>query len=329
MNQEKEKNKKASENVVNKAEQKSADLSQNTISSSDNNDNKINKPKKKHRVLKIGIATVLVGVTLFFVTNYIRAKQLNQDPPVQNPHTTEDVFDKNDNDFDIGEDGQIVIDDITKEEKDVLKDKLQSIILKDANSKSSTNIENIKDLLSISLMPYNLCDENNEFDKYYLSLLFKDNKDKLYTLNYLTGKDFESSKEISKDKFIEFINYLNYECALDTCQQMNEKGEKIKSLFDDEIAYVGDAYLGYKESGDEYYYVPIYKTNGGGSVFYSWINDSYGLDPMDKLFNELNTDDKQDFQMMEFTKSENLQNILQIYKNLFNNTENTTNENNQ
>ena len=44
---------------------------------------------------------------------------------------------------------------------------------------------------------------------------------------------------------------------------------------------------------------------------------------MDKLFDELNSDEEQDFQMLEFT------NILQIYRNQLKLTENTTNEDSQ
>ncbi len=273
-------------------------------------------PKKSVTVLKwasVALAGALFG---YLASNAIRADNYNSSPLTTNPHTTNDVFDKNDNNIEVGDDDQIVFDKMTEQEKTVLAQAFGNLLLQDANSRSNFEIEKIKDVLSVSLLPCNLDDKTNELDKYFLSILFSDDKN-TYALNYLTGKDFESTSELSKDRFADFINFLSKECALDSCSVMSEKGETLKGLLnDDPVLFVGDPYFGYIEGGDEHYFVPIYQKDGKGFVYHAWASplDSYGLDPMDVLCEEVQSDSSsKTFATMEFTPSESLQKIMKIF----------------
>ena len=68
-------------------------------------------------------------------------------------------------------------------------------------------------------------------------------------MNYSTGQDFSSNAELSKDFFANFINFLTYNCPLDNCQPMSNEGNMLSSISN--ALFVGDAYIGYKNSGEE------------------------------------------------------------------------------
>lgn len=279
-------------------------------------------PGRKHEKVRKGlkIASYVALAALFGICAYntIKANFYNEIPPTRDPYTSENVFDANENDYDIGEDGQIILDTVNETEKNILSKSFSELIFNDAKSRCDTEIGNIKSVLSISLLPYNLNDKNNEFDKYYLSILFNDENNKTFCLNYLTGMDFLSDAELTKDYFVEFINYLSFECALDSCELMSNDAQKIKDFFKD-ATFVGEAYKGARENGDRYYFIPVYNSNGEGKTYYAWAApiDSYEQNPMQLLFDELsNPPQEAAFDFMNFTKSENLQKVFDILKML-------------
>ena len=278
------------------------------------------KPKKHQKLrkgLKIASFVALVALAGIFTYNTIKANFYNDIPPTKDPYTSDNIFDANDNDYDIGDDGQIILDTMDETEKKVLKNSFGELIFNDAQSRCSSKIGNIKNILSISLLPYNLDDKTNEFDKYYLSILFNDEHD-TYCLNYLTGTDFISDAEYTKDFFIDFINFLGFECALDSCERMNDDSLKIQNLFDD-VTFVGEAYKGYKENGDRYYFIPVYNNGGEGKAYYAWASpiDAYEQNPMQVLYDELSTAPQEStFDYMAFTPSENLQKVFEVLKTL-------------
>ena len=279
---------------------------------------------KKH-LKAIKLALSLAGILAvgslggFLIYNQILVDMFNKVPQTKDPHTTENVIDPNGNDFEYGDDGQIVLDKMTEEEKALLSNKLNTLILNDANSRlfSETKIEKIKDILSVSLIPCNLCDENNEFDKYYLSILFNDEKN-TYALNYLAGKEFESDAELSSDFLADFINYVEYNCALDSCTTMSETGAALKDLLENST-FVGDAFYGYQPTGDECYFIPIYDQNGEGKVYYA-LSGLFGgaieeENPNKALLDDLsNPEPNNIFSSTPFIESKNLQKVLQIVK---------------
>lgn len=274
-----------------------------------------NKYKPKHHyVLKIVSLTLVLGIGGYFVSNTIRTNIYNSKPPVDDPHNrVEDLFDPNENDFDIDQNGQIVMDKMTDEEKQILSEKVGKFLLKDAHSRNK-KVNSIKNILSVALLPYNLNSETNEFNHYCLSILF-DGGDNLYALNYLAGKDFDSTAEYTSDFVSDFVNYLGFDCALRDCKAMSEDGKKVKSLFDDKTLFVGDAYLGRQESGDKYYFIPVYKANGEGEAFCSWASliDAYEENPMTKFYDEYQSTSEKSFTPIQFTASENLKKILKIF----------------
>ncbi len=275
------------------------------------------KRQKVRNGLKLAAAIAALGLLGYFISNDIRANLYNDTPPVKDPFTSGNIFDPNGNDFDFGEDGQIEIDTMTEAEKNVLTQNLGKLIINDAYACDS-EIGNIKNIVSISLLPYNLDDSNNEYDKYYLSIIFNDDHS-TYSLNYITGTDFVSTGELSKDCIVDFINFLNFECALDSCTKMSDDALKLKSLFGDGVVYVGEAYQGQRESGELYYFIPVFRTNGMGEAYCAWASpiDSYDANPMELLYNELTANDEQEksFESIPFTVSAGLQNIYSIINN--------------
>lgn len=283
------------------------------------------KAKEKRNYLKLVPATLALVALGYLVSNNIHAWRINNLPPSSDPFTSDKVFDDNGNDLE-WQDGQIVFDKMTKEEKTLLLKKFSELVLKDANSRiydESKAISRIKDILSVSLLPCNLNDETNELDKYYLSILFQADNDDLFSLNYLTGKDFESRAETSKEYFIDFINFLNYECALDTCSTMSDAAQRILTKTEGAL-FVGEAYWGFRPSGAECYFVPVYSKNGGIAYYApSTPIDSYEQDPLDVLEKQLDTNQDEPFEELSFTPSENLQKVLSILHNQLLSTKST------
>ncbi len=286
-----------------------------------NKNKNIKKPKlKKHKVLKIILTSVVCGVSIFFAVNYFKSKKINDGLPVKDPFTFDNTLDPNGNDIPHNNDGQIELDSISDKDKKILLTQIHSLLLQDANSLLNSQFEkisNIKEILSIYLLPYNQSGIDDEFDKYYLSILFSDNNQTKYTLNYSTGQDFSSNAELSKDFFANFINFLTYNCPLDNCQPMSNEGNMLSSISN--ALFVGDAYIGYKNSGEECYSIPFYNEDGTTRV-YSTLKeslDNYEEDPMSKLLEEMTSDNPENiFEETFVPSSKNLNKVLDIYKEI-------------
>lgn len=273
----------------------------------------VHKPPKRHLGLKITALTLTMGALAFVSYSKIAAYIYNNRPQTKDPHSAEEVIDPNGNDVTFDDNGQIDVDNLDENQKSTMRETFCDFIIKDANSRSAYNIDEVSEVISFSLLPYNLCNENNEYDKYYISILFKSSDD-IFAINYLGGTDFESSAGLSVDYFSDFIHYLGYECALDNCQKMSEAGKEVKDALGQEVSFVGDAYLGYEENGDEYYFIPAYTSGGKGTVYSTWSAsvESLGQDPMQLLLEELPGAGK-NFTSTPFFESENLQKASNIY----------------
>lgn len=263
--------------------------------------------------LMLGLVnTLTTGALAFLGYSWIQANIYNRHPPVKDPHAPGEVIDPNGNQFEMGSDGQIDFDVMDENEKQLLKQSFDKLILQDASSRSDFAISQIDTLISFSVIPYNLCEENNEFDKYYISILFSDQND-IFAMNYLTGEDFESSADLSRDYFADFLNYLSFDCAIDSCWKMNQTQQNIKNALD--VTFVGESYLGYQQNGDEYYFIPTYTTGGAGTLYFAWASpiDAYNQDPTQLFFDELSKE-SQTFSSMPFASSENIQKASKIYQ---------------
>ena len=142
-----------------------------------NKNKNIKKPKlKKHKVLKIILTSVVCGVSIFFAVNYFKSKKINDGLPVKDPFTFDNTLDPNGNDIPHNNDGQIELDSISDKDKKILLTQIHSLLLQDANSLLNSQFEkisNIKEILSIYLLPYNQSGIDDEFDKYYLLTIIK------------------------------------------------------------------------------------------------------------------------------------------------------------
>ncbi len=267
------------------------------------------KVKKGLKIASFALLATLLGV---FTYNTIKSSFYNEIPPTKDPYTSDNVFDANDNDFEFGNDGQIILDTMDQTEKNVLVKSFSDLISNDAKSRCASDVGYVKNIISISLLPYNLNDETNEMDKYYVSILFNDGND-TFCLKYLAGTDFVSDAEFTKDYFIDFINYLSFECALSSCEKMSDEALKLKDLFEG-AQFVGEAYKGYRENGDRFYYIPVYYKNGEGETYYSWATsiDTFDKNPMQVLYDELTTDAEKTFDFTTFPQSESFKKVSKI-----------------
>ena len=279
--------------------------------------------KKRHWVARIVSLTLAGGLLGFLAANHIMTNIYNNVPPIRTP-LPPDVVAPNGSDFDFDDNGQIVMDSISEEEKIVLLDTLKGVLIKDASLYE--DVKSVKDILSISMFPYNLDDSDNEFEKYCISILFNQDNDsqEVYASNYLTSDDFISNAELSKDYFADFINYLSYNTAFDNCQKMSEEAQNLKSHMGDSVTFVEAPYISYDPSGDEYYFIPVINSDGSGTLYYSWassVNTLYDGDPMALLDSELSSGSFQEFLSMPFIENPNLQAVYKIYQDNLQNIE--------
>ncbi len=277
------------------------------------------KKKKPHTLLKC-VSVALAGGLIGYMT-YINllARAYNDTLPSRDPHTAEDVFDPNGNDFEFGDDSQIITDTMDESEIKVLTENFINNISEDARNRCETEVGQISEILACALIPCNMIEGANEIDKYRLSILFKNENENLFELQYFTGTDFESDAETSKDYFADFINYLYYNCSILSCVDITDNLALFDGCVDETVTAVGQAFWGYKESGDEYYYIPVYTSAGEGTVYYTISStiDGYEKDPVEELRRHLlnikdDNSDKIAFSYMPFTKSSNIQKAMKI-----------------
>ncbi len=289
------------------------------------------KPRTLLKCLSIVLAGGLIG---YLAYNKMLANEYNGTLPSGSPHTAEDVFDANGNDFSFGDDSQIITDTITDAEIKVLTESFFGNIEEDAISRCETEVGQIDKLISFSLIPCNMLEGSNEYDKYLLSILFENEEGNLFELHYLTGADFESGAEASKDYFADFINYLYSDCSILSCENITDNLAFFDGCFDDNVEAVGNAFWGYKESGDECYFIPVYNANGEGTVYCTICStvdryDKSAIEELKKYQLKLKDDnsDKIEFSDMQFVKSANIQKAMNILREKLLKTEETNLEN--
>lgn len=290
------------------------------------------KKRKRHILAKSALfLAICAGVYIAF--NVISAYINNANTGTGNNFDNELIFeDNNDNDITFDENGNIVVDPIEDIEKELLLKNLNDKLLNDLNSRPPFQIEQIDEILSISQIPYNLCEEDNEYDKYILSVLFK-SIDTIYSLNYLTGEEFKITQNNAQDYMGDFIVFLN-KCSLDMCQSMTEDGYQFLSNIENEQAiYVMPYYYGYNENSELTYYIPIFVNDNGNisaQVYHALATDldAYNLDPLDTLENQLNGGNTY-FKVTEFS-NDDLKKILTTYYSFKNDiTQSEQNDENQ
>ena len=274
------------------------------------------KKRKRHVIAKTALVlAVCAGVYIFY--NIISATINNANTGTENNFDNEQIIeDNNDNDIIWDDDGNIVVDPIEDSEKQLLLDNLNDKLLADLQNRAPQQIDQIDEIISISQIPYNMCEDDNEYDQYILSILFKAN-DTIYSLNYLTGETFQTTQENAQNYFGDFIVFLN-NCSLDLCQNMGEaENEFISSLGNNQIFYVMPYYYGYDQASNLTYFIPVFFNDNGNiyeQVYYALADDidAYGHDPLQTLANQLNGGDV----IFEMTSNinEDLNKIVETYQ---------------
>ena len=239
-------------------------------------------------IVKVGRAlkfAFFVGISAILIYSYVKASFYNNTPPVKDPFQAGEVWDNNGNDIEFDENGDIVFDKLTEEERVTLYNTLNTLIYSDAQSYIDDKIGNIDKIMSISMIPYDLSEKDNPL--YFISILFKDQKDS-YALNYLASKDFQCNGELTSEYVAAFSNYLMYECSIDSCQKMNKDEKKLLAICPN-ATHVGEVYLGKTESGEDRYFIPIYYNDGSVKVYSAWTAhiDGNDFDPIERLYKEL------------------------------------------
>ena len=264
---------------------------------------------------------LILSVATLLNTNLLIAYLNNLNPAAGNNFNPEYVIsDQNNNDIIFDENGQVVTETITPSEKVYIIEKFNNELLKDISNRSLEKISTIDKIISITQLPYNLCEDDNEYDKYQTSIIFKANN-KTYCLNYLSGDKFKIQTNSIKDSIFEFANYLST-CSLDLIYVMSETEKNILSTLGKNYSFVSPAYYAYGQSGDLYYYVPVYGNNNSPSLveLYSCLAnsiDAYNLNPNNTLLSQLNTG-KGPFSKTTIAQNNDCLSILEIYTNFSN-----------
>ena len=98
---------------------------------------------------------------------------------------------------------------------------------------------------------------------------------------------------------------------------MSETEKNILSTLGKNYSFVSPAYYAYGQSGDLYYYVPVYGNNNSPSLveLYSCLAnsiDAYNLNPNNTLLSQLNTG-KGPFSKTTIAQNNDCLSILEIY----------------
>ena len=264
---------------------------------------------KKQIVVTLSILSILT-------TNLVTAYLNNQNPPVNNNFSPDRVIeDNNNNDINFDDSGQIIVNPISPNEMETIVNKFNSELLVDIKNRVSEPITKIDEILSIYQLPYNSFEGDNEFDKYQLSIIFTAN-DKNYCINYLTGQQFKYDEVNKKDMLLNFVNFLS-NSSLDLCSSMGEIEKQILDLLGDDYLFVSPSYYAYGQSGDLYYYIPVFGCLEGKpfvKLFSCMANliDAYDLNPSTVLLSQLKGD-KDIFNISDVKNEEDYYNILNLY----------------
>lgn len=279
------------------------------------------KKRKKHILAKTAVV-LLTCAAIYICYNVITAYLNNQNPGIQNNFSNDQIFeDNNNNEIIFDENGNIIEDPIKNEDKEILLNEINNKLLYALTNRAPETIEKIDNIISISQIPYNMCEDDNQYDKYVITILFEANN-KLYNLNYISGEDFKLTQNNEKSYFGEFLSYLS-NCSLDMCLQMTENEKNFINSIDNNIFYVMPYYYGYDEESNLIYCIPIFYNDNGkiySNTYCISTNyiDAYNLDPLTALKEQLNGTKNYGFQVKNFEKNDDFDMITNFYHQLKN-----------
>lgn len=305
--------------------------------------NLANKSTLPNKLVKNCIIAVLAGL---IYTNgfdiYLSSKNTTQniqndfdvDNTIENPFGEEEI--------ETDENGQIIVDVSTDEEKQEILQKIKDLILRDSNNYGQ-NLVGIKDIISIDEIPLKEIAEENTFDNYLISIKFETINNEIYDMQFYADVPFElpEIELTSLDKISELIKYLNdsNKTAIYGYSQESQIRQEIKGLIEDkldtEIFYVGEPFFYKINSGDLLYRIPAYykdKNNQINIVLYSTIDTAINimaqdLEPQQMLIDYLKNSEENTFTqtiIKNGTSFQSINSILSSYNNALDQTKTDT-----
>ena len=290
------------------------------------------KKRKKHILAKAAVV-LLTCAAVYICYNLATAYLNNQNQGVQNNFSNDQIFeDNNNNEIIFDESGNIIEDPIKNEDKEILLNEINNKLLYALTNRAQETIEKIDNIISISQIPYNMCEDDNLYDKYVITILFEANN-KIYNLNYISGENFKLTQNNEKSYFGEFLSYLS-NCSLDMCLQMTENEKNFINSIDNNIFYVMPYYYGYDEESNLIYCIPIFYNNNGeiySNTYCISANyiDAYNLNPLTALKEQLNENNDYGFQIKNYEINEDLEIITNLYHEYKNDIHNKAENNNE
>lgn len=233
----------------------------------------------------------------------------NQTQNIQTDFDVDHTFD--DDELETDENGQIIVDVSTDEEKEQILQKLKDLIMRDS-ANYGQNFVSIKKVISIDQISMKDIAIDNTFDNYLISIKFETINNEIYDIQFYADAPFELSDESSTslDKISELIKYLNdpnKTAIFGYTKETQTRGE-IKNLVEKklnkEILFVGEMFYYTKNSGDFVYKMPLYYLDENGQIntllYSTSINSTFeiiaqGLDPEHALLAQLNGESEEYF----------------------------------
>lgn len=270
------------------------------------------KPSYKSKLItKIAKRFVFIVLATSIYTNLFNlylASQ-NQTQNIQTDFDVDHTFD--DDELETDENGQIIVDVSTDEEKEQILQKLKDLIMRDS-ANYGQNFVSIKKIISIDQISMKDIAIGNTFDNYLISIKFETINNEIYDMQFYADAPFELSDESSTslDKISELIKYLNdpNKTAIFGYTKETQTREEIKNLVEKklnkEILFVGEMFYYTKNSGDFVYKMPLYYLDENGQIntllYSTSINSTFeiiaqGLDPEHALLAQLNGESEEYF----------------------------------
>ena len=301
------------------------------------------KPSYKSKLItKIAKRFVFIVLATSIYTNLFNlylASQ-NQTQNIQTDFDVDHTFD--DDELETDENGQIIVDVSTDEEKEQILQKLKDLIMRDS-ANYGQNFVSIKKVISIDQISMKDIAINNTFDNYLISIKFETINNEIYDMQFYADAPFELSDESSTslDKISELIKYLNdpNKTAIFGYTKETQTREEIKNLVEKklnkEILFVGEMFYYTKNSGDFVYKMPLYYLDENGQIntllYSTSINSTFeiiaqGLDPEHALLAQLNGEGEEYFieeSSTNNTSFNSINKIISSYNEALSQTEKT------
>ncbi len=301
------------------------------------------KPSYKSKLItKIAKRFVFIVLATSIYTNLFNlylASQ-NQTQNIQTDFDVDHTFD--DDELETDENGQIIVDVSTDEEKEQILQKLKDLIMRDSENYGQ-NFVSIKKVISIDQISMKDIAIDNTFDNYLISIKFETINNEIYDMQFYADAPFELPEESSTslDKISELIKYLNdpNKTAIFGYTKETQTREEIKNLVEKklnkEILFVGEMFYYTKNSGDFVYKMPLYYLDENGQIntllYSTSINSTFeiiaqGLDPEHALLAQLNGEGEEYFieeSSTNNTSFNSINKIISSYNEALSQTEKT------